>query len=127
MSKQHSMVTSHQDSDQGTLRTYITGFVFSIVLTLLAYFMVVDREYSKWTVAIAIALMAVLQFIVQLVFFLHLGRESKPRWRVGVFLFMLLVVFIVVVGSLWIMYNLNYRMVSKPDINKYLQTQDGGI
>jgi cytochrome o ubiquinol oxidase operon protein cyoD len=53
--------------------------------------------------------------MVQLVFFLHLGGEGKPRWRLTAFLFMLLVLVILVFGSLWIMYNLDYHMTMSPE------------
>jgi cytochrome o ubiquinol oxidase operon protein cyoD len=58
--------------------------------------------------------LAVAQLLVQLVFFLHLGREPKPRQNLVVFLFMLLVIGILVIGSLWIMHNLNYHMTMTP-------------
>lgn len=64
------------------------------------------------------------QFVVQLVYFLHLGTEQKPRWKLLVFWFMIVVVLIVVVGSLWIMYNLNYNMIMPPE-NMNIQTQKG--
>jgi heme/copper-type cytochrome/quinol oxidase subunit 4 len=47
--------------------------------------------------------------MVQLFFFLHIGRESKPRLNAAAFLFATLVVTILVAGSLWIMDNLNYH------------------
>jgi cytochrome o ubiquinol oxidase operon protein cyoD len=57
------------------------------------------------------------------VFFLHLGRESKPRWNLNALLFAVLVVVIIVFGSLWIMHNLNYHMQNPQQINKYLRSQ----
>ena len=72
------------------------------------------------------AVLALLQFTVQMIYFLHLGHESRPRWKLGVFGMMLVVVLIIVFGSLWIMNSLNYRMHTNPNqINKYLRSQDG--
>lgn len=120
------VVVAHHDVAHGTLRTYVSGFVLSISLTLAAYFMVVHHVLSTWTLAIVIAVLALIQFMVQLVFFLHLGQDAKPRFKLGVFLFMLLVVLIVVGGSLWIMHNLNYRMMLTPkEINDYMNAQVG--
>jgi len=119
------MVAEH-DSEQTTLRTYVTGFIFSVGLTLAAYILVVNHAFSKWALAFAVALLALVQFMVQLVFFLHLGQDTKPRFKVGVFLFMLLVVLIIVVGSLWIMHSLNYRMDMSPKrIQDYMNAQIG--
>jgi len=71
-----------------------------------------------------VAGLAVTQALVQLIFFMDLGGEAKPRWRLGVLIFMVGVVLIVVFGSLWIMTNLNYHMT--PDqVNHYLNGQDG--
>ncbi len=56
-----------------------------------------------------LAALAVTQLLVQLLFFLHLGRESKPRWNLIVLAFAVMVVVIVVFGSLWIMKNLQYN------------------
>jgi len=48
-----------------------------------------------------------------LIFFLHLGIESKPRWNLLVFYFMVVVLAILLYGSFWIMSNLDYRMMGK--------------
>ena len=105
-----------------TLTAYISGFVISLLLTLLAYLLVVKDVVDARFVIPAIVVLALTQFVVQLVFFLHLGREAKPRWNMMAFLFMLLVVFIVVGGSLWIMQNLDYHMAPQ-DMDSYMNKQ----
>ena len=112
-------------SEHATLTSYVTGFVFSIALTVLAYIAATQHTLSRRMLISTIAGLAVTQFLVQLVFFLHLGRETKPRWKLLVFGLMILVVAILVIGSLWIMYNLNYNMMSPSDMNGYLHDQDG--
>jgi len=120
-----TVVADHQ-REQAQLRTYVTGFVLSVGLTVAAYLLVTHRAFSAWTIAITIAILAVVQFMVQLIFFLHLGQDSKPRFKIGVFLFMLLIVLIIVVGSLWIMHSLNYRMDMSPQrIRDYMNAQVG--
>jgi len=110
--------------DEGVnLQTYVTGFVASISLTLVAYALVMRHALSKDTIVAAIACLAAIQAIVQLIFFLHVGRETKPRWKLLVFGFMVVVVFIIVVGSIWIMNNLNYRM-TPDEMNQYLKSQE---
>lgn len=106
------------------LSTYISGYILSIGLTLAAYLMVTHHTLSYWPLLYAICGLAFLQFLVQLVFFLHLRVETKPRWKLLVLLLMVLVVGILVAGSIWIMNNLNYRM-SPQQINNYMQSQDG--
>jgi cytochrome o ubiquinol oxidase operon protein cyoD len=115
-----------KDISQGTLKTYVTGFGCSIVLTLAAYLLVIHQLFSRQILIALVIGLALVQFIVQLLFFLHLGTETKPRWKLFVFLFMVMVVAILVFGSLWIMSNLNYRMT--PDqINAYMNNQGGGF
>jgi cytochrome o ubiquinol oxidase subunit IV len=114
----------------GTLQTYVVGFVLSLILTLVAYLFVeihVSSYYETFSHTLLVPLiigLALVQFIVQLVFFLHLGTESKPRWKLLVFGFMVVVVGILVLGSLWIMSNLNYHMTTQ-QINSYMNSQDG--
>lgn len=99
----------------GSIRSYTIGFGISLVLTGLAFWVVERANGVSSTALIAtIFLLAIMQLVVQLVFFLHLGREEKPRLNLMVFGFMLLVVGIIVGGSLWIMSNLNYNMHQNP-------------
>ena len=105
-----------RDAGLGSLGSYLTGFVFSIILTLIAYYVVTAKLYSSNLQVVSIIIsLAILQLFVQLIFFLHLGRESKPRWNVTVFVFAATVVLIVVFGSIWIMNNLNYNMAHSSD------------
>jgi cytochrome o ubiquinol oxidase operon protein cyoD len=80
------------------------------------------------TLVLVIVGLAVVQLLVQLIFFLHLGKESKPRLNLTIFAFMLLVVGIVAIGSLWIMHNLDYNMMPK-EMNEHMldQYDKGGI
>lgn len=103
------------DAGRGTQKSYIIGFVLSLILTITAYLFVlrhVDSHHLVFSDGFLVALvstLAISQLFVQLVFFLHLGRESKPRWNLVVMAFALIVVVILVFGSLWIMSNLNYH------------------
>ncbi|MBI4033464.1 cytochrome o ubiquinol oxidase subunit IV [Candidatus Saccharibacteria bacterium] len=95
--------------------TLVAGFVFSLVLTLSAFMLVwwqkdADQQiFSQNFLLVWVGALAVVQLITQLVFFLHLGRESKPRWNLTVLVFAAIIVLILVFGSLWIMANLNYH------------------
>jgi cytochrome o ubiquinol oxidase operon protein cyoD len=106
MSESHN---THQ-STHGSYAAYIVGFVLSVVLTLVAYFTIVNGWLSGRGALLFVAALAIVQLLVQLLFFLHLGEERGPRWNLMSFLFAGLVVIIVVVGSLWIMHNLNHNM-----------------
>jgi cytochrome o ubiquinol oxidase operon protein cyoD len=118
---------SRHETDYGSVKSYVQGFVASICLTLTAYLLVVHRSFSSNAVLIgAIVVLAFSQFIIQLLFFLHLGKETKPRWRLMVFIFMIVVVSVLVGGSLWIMNNLNSNMkLTLPQQEQYMNNQDG--
>lgn len=109
--------------------SYSIGFASSIILTLLAFgavrlYLDHDLNVSKNVLISIIIGLAFIQFFIQAFCFLHLGRETRPRWKLAVFVFMIGVVFILVAGSLWIMNNLNYHM-SGHQMEEYLKSQDG--
>lgn len=106
------------------MRAYITGFCLSLGLTLVAYLLVVDNSLPRTQLLAAITALALVQLTVQLVYFLHLGREAKPRWNLMAFMFMLLVLVIVVFGSLWIMHNLDYRHMTPSQTDRYLLDEE---
>jgi cytochrome o ubiquinol oxidase operon protein cyoD len=124
MSKQDKVVVAQHDTNRGTLASYVTGYIFSIYLTFAAYLMVYNHLFSNIVLTTVIVILALVQFIVQVLFFLHLGRETKPRWKLAVMLFMIMVVLILVGGSLWIMSNLNTRMTPQ-QMNNYMNNQQG--
>jgi cytochrome o ubiquinol oxidase operon protein cyoD len=91
-------------------QSYFAGFVFSIVLTLIPYWIVVNDNLSGDSLLLAIMGYAFLQVVVQMVFFLHLGQESKPRWKLISIIFMSATMLFIGIGTLWIMKNLDYNM-----------------
>ena len=111
---------------RGTLRSYVTGFVISIVVTLTAFGLVelhVLHGHESISHEILIPLLiifAIVQLVVQLVFFLHLGKGSSAGWNLVVLAFALLIVAIVVGGSLWIMHNLQHT--SSPTSEMFMGT-----
>ncbi len=100
-----------------TLTRYTIGFILSLLLTLAAYMLTMYGGMSTWLVA-AISVLALVQMVIQLIFFLHLGDEVGPRYKLMSFVFMAGTLLIVVVGSLWIMANLNYNMMQMTSAEK---------
>lgn len=96
----------------GTFQSYAIGFVSSLLLTATSFFLVSTKLFSEQILVYLLVGLAIIQAIFQLLFFLHLGKEDKPRWESLVFYFMVMVLLIIVLGSLWIMYNLNDRLMS---------------
>jgi cytochrome o ubiquinol oxidase operon protein cyoD len=109
---------------QARITSYTIGFVSAVILTLIAYMIVLHHWLSGGLLIAAIMGLAVVQLVVQLIFFLHLGRGKESRWNLAAFFFMLIVLLVIVGGSLWIMSNLNYNMQMTPaQMDKYMHDQ----
>ncbi len=95
---------------------YGVGFALSVILTVAAFYpvMVPGTLPAGW-IAPLIATLAVVQIFVHLVCFLHMSAGSEQRWNVTAFGFALLVVFILIGGSLWIMRSMSQGMAD-PDV-----------
>lgn len=113
---------------EGDLTSYMTGFILSVVLTLGSYFLVtsIGKTWSHPVLIGVVLTLALIQLLVQLIFFLHLLHESKPRWNLMFLVAFFSTVFLVVVASIWIMQHLNHNMMPA-DVMKYVQDQQGGF
>lgn len=99
----------------GTLKSYVIGFLASLILTVASFSIVAMRLFSGQIIMYTITSLAIVQAIVQLLYFLHVGQEEEnPRWATIMFCFTVLVLLAVVIGTLWIMHDLNARMM--PDM-----------
>lgn len=107
-----------------TAKPYIIGFGLSLLFTIVPYLLVTKDILSGGVLLFGLALFAVLQVFVQLIYFLHLGNEKRPRLQTWAFMFMTMVVVIVVFGSIWIMNSLNYNMAPGHQIDEYIQEEE---
>jgi cytochrome o ubiquinol oxidase subunit IV len=113
-------------SESHLFRAYTTGFILSILLTFGAYMLAVYHLLPFQIALIILLALAFVQFIVQVLCFLHLGKESNSRDRVIVLVCAVVIVGILLWGSLWIMTNLNGRMMPTVDqMQEYMNNQDG--
>ena len=94
-----------------SFKPLVIGFLLSLILTLAAYRIAAHYHLMNAVLAVTIVGLGIIQALLQLFFFMHLGLEAKPRWNIMMFLYMVLLVVILVGGSLWIMHNLNYHMM----------------
>jgi cytochrome o ubiquinol oxidase subunit IV len=100
---------------RGSVQGYMTGFALSVALTLIPYFLVVEGGLSGIPLYTLLVAAALAQLAVQLVFFLHLADESKPRWNLMSFTFVAVCVIVLVGGTIWIFINLYGNMM--PDMS----------
>ncbi len=112
--KSHSTKTIAK-REHGTTASYIIGFVLSLIFAVIPYYVVVNKSVSGNALIATILSFAVVQMLIQIFFFLHLGRGPKPLYNV-VFFFATSGVIIIVIGaSLLIMSNL-YRNMSPGEV-----------
>lgn len=97
-----------------TLTLRITGFLGSLLLTFMAYVVIVSPQLfglmPQGAVGVILAL-AVCQAALQVVFFLDITHEKGTRWNFLVFISTMSIIFIIVAFSIWIMHHLNYNMM----------------
>jgi cytochrome o ubiquinol oxidase subunit IV len=96
---------------RGSLKSYLTGFVLSLMLTTIPFALVLRGTLSSGAILAGIFSAGIVQILVHLHYFLHLDTSSAARWNVLAMVFTLLIMILFVGGTLWIMYTLNYRMM----------------
>lgn len=99
-------------ANRGSFKSYVTGFILSILLTAIAFALVMQSEgLLRLTVLFVVFGAAILQILVHLHYFLHLDTTSAARWNVMALIITLLIMILFVGLTLWIMSDLNYRMM----------------
>jgi cytochrome o ubiquinol oxidase subunit IV len=110
MANAHSIDTGE---GHGSVRSYVIGFVLSVVLTAAAFGLVMQQALGPTESIIAIAVLAFIQILVHLVFFLHMNTSSSQRWNLISFGFAVLVAVILIGGTLWVLHNVGAHMMSR--------------
>ncbi len=96
-----------------TLSLRITGFIASLILTFAAYFIILYPQFFSFdikTATIVIFVLALLQSLIQLIFFINVWKEKGEFWNLGIFISTVSIIFIIVYFSIWIINHLNYHM-----------------
>jgi len=91
------------------LRLRTAGFGISLILTLIAFFIVLHPTWEMKVLTLFI--LAICQFGAQSICFLDIFGEKGPRWNLFVFLSTLSIVLIIILFTIWIMHHLNYNMM----------------
>jgi cytochrome o ubiquinol oxidase operon protein cyoD len=108
----HSHSTASADAaSHGNMKSYTIGFALSMLLTLASFGVVMTGHVPHSMRLTFIVALAVVQLLVQLVYFLHLGSAPDQRNNTAIFICTGLLIVIVVAGSLWVMHNANVNMM----------------
>ncbi|MEA3150708.1 MAG: cytochrome o ubiquinol oxidase subunit [Gammaproteobacteria bacterium] len=109
------------ESGMGSIVGYTAGLAFALLLTGASF--MVAQTHLLWApgLPVGLAVLAVAQMGVHLVFFLHISSGPDNTNNVLALAFGVLIVTLVVSGSLWIMSNLNENMVPPPALMEMQQ------
>jgi cytochrome o ubiquinol oxidase operon protein cyoD len=95
---------------------YLIGLGLATLLTIVSFF--VARTTLVWqpSIPVALAVLAIAQMGVHLVFFLHITTGPDNVNNVMALAFGVLIVLLVIAGSLWIMAHMNHNMMPMDQI-----------
>ena len=109
--------TSHDNHAHGSYKSYIIGFVFSVILTVIPFWIVM----SGGTVSVPVALgvifsLGAIQIVVHIHYFLHVTLKVEEGWQVMSLVFTAIILVIVLAGSIWVMFHLHENMMPDHDL-----------
>ncbi len=102
----------HDDGNHGSLKDYTIGFVLSVILTAIPFWLVMGNVFNdSSTTALVILGFAAVQIVVHMIYFLHMNARSEGGWNMLALIFTIVLVVITLAGSLWVMYHMNANMM----------------
>ncbi|RJG06569.1 cytochrome o ubiquinol oxidase subunit IV [Noviherbaspirillum cavernae] len=108
----HGHHSHDEHADHGSLKSYAIGFVLSVILTAIPFWLVMGKVFDKsGTTAMVILGFAAVQVVVHMVYFLHMNTRAEGGWSMLALIFTVVLVVIMLAGSLWVMYHLNHNMM----------------
>ncbi|CDG34077.1 cytochrome o ubiquinol oxidase subunit IV [Parasaccharibacter sp. TMW2.1882] len=111
MSGNHT--TSHEGENHGSYGSYIVGFILAVVLTVASFATVLSKAFSFWQTIAILGVLAAVQMVVHLIFFLHMGTKSlSQRQNLAAFIVTALMVLIVVAGYLFVLWDAQANMMA---------------
>jgi len=110
------------EASHSTLKGYMVGFVLSVILTVIPFWLVMAKVFSDPVVTVAVVMiLGAIQIIVHMIYFLHLDTKSEGGWNIMAMIFTIVLVVICLSGSMWVMYHLNANMMPmSPDMMRNL-------
>ncbi len=102
----------HDDAPHSSFSGYMIGFMASVILTAIPFWLVMgDVLGSKNMTVVVILAFAMVQIVVHMVYFLHMNFHSEGGWNMLALMFTVVLLFITLSGSLWVMYHMNVNMM----------------
>lgn len=114
----HGQDHGHGESlPHATVRGYMTGFLLSVILTAIPFWLVMGEVLDNKNATIPIILaFAAVQIIVHVIYFLHMDAKAEGGWTLMSFLFTATLLLIMLAGSIWIMFHLHENTHPAPTL-----------
>ena len=104
-------LTAHTHS-HGSYKSYVIGFALSVVLTVIPFWLVLaDVGNSVGWVLTVIFVLGAAQILVHIHYFLHVDLQAEQGWQAISLIFTGIILFVVLAGSIWVMYHLHTNMM----------------
>jgi cytochrome o ubiquinol oxidase operon protein cyoD len=108
----HEDDDAHDTGYHASYRGYLVGFVLSVLLTAVPFWLVMGKVLPGPTItAAAVLLLAAVQVVVHMVYFLHLNAKVEQGWSLLALIFTTVLVVIMLAGSVWVMHHMNTNMM----------------
>ncbi|WP_102829857.1 cytochrome o ubiquinol oxidase subunit IV [Bartonella bovis] len=107
-------MSMHDKTHNPSTGSYLVGFILAVFFTLGSFIPVMYGLLDSWAVSTKVIYligMALIQIVVQIVFFLHLNSGPDAKWNWITLWFAAMCVFIIIGGTWWAISHLNYNMM----------------
>ncbi|WP_343128097.1 cytochrome o ubiquinol oxidase subunit IV [Buchnera aphidicola (Takecallis taiwana)] len=104
-------VVTYKNRFKQEIKVYFLGFIYSLILTIIPFFLVLKRFFNPNITLLIVICCAFIQFFVHLKYFLHLTFNSENYWNIIFLIFTMVIISIIILGSIWIMYNLKQHFI----------------
>ncbi|OON62935.1 cytochrome o ubiquinol oxidase subunit IV [Massilia sp. KIM] len=102
----HEVYVTHYSA-----KDYIVGFVLSLVLTAIPFWLVMGNVLPADTTRWVIMGFAAVQVVVQMLYFLHMNSKAEGGWNMMALILTVILLVIVMAGSIWVMHHMNANMM----------------
>lgn len=107
----------HDSGSHGTLKDYTTGFILSVILTAIPFWLVMAKVLPPGTTGFVLLAFAGVQVIVHMIYFLHMTSKAEHGWTLMATIFTVIILVIMLAGSIWVMYHMNANMMPAMEVD----------
>ncbi|MEM7527249.1 MAG: cytochrome o ubiquinol oxidase subunit IV [Pseudomonadota bacterium] len=105
-------MSEQSHSAHGSYRSYLIGFVLSVVLTVIPFWVVMADVTDSLPLALTVIFgLGAAQIMVHVYYFLHVTLRAEEGWQAMSMIFTVVVLVIILAGSIWVMFHLHENMM----------------